>query len=68
MLKTALTELLGIDHPILQGGMAWVATWELVVAVSEAGGLGILGGGERACSLGARQSPPDQRERPSRMG
>ena len=45
MLKTALTELLGIDHPILQGGMAWVATWELVVAVSEAGGLGILGAG-----------------------
>lgn len=45
MLKTALTELLGIEHPILQGGMAWVATWELVVAVSEAGGLGILGAG-----------------------
>jgi len=45
MLKTALTELLGINHPILQGGMAWVATWELVVAVSEAGGLGILGAG-----------------------
>lgn len=45
MLRTALTELLGIDHPILQGGMAWVATAELVVAVSEAGGLGILGAG-----------------------
>jgi len=45
MLKTALTDLVGITHPILQGGMAWVATWELVVAVSEAGGLGILGTG-----------------------
>jgi len=45
MLRTSLTELVGIDHPILQGGMAWVATWELVVAVSEAGGLGILGAG-----------------------
>jgi enoyl-[acyl-carrier protein] reductase II len=45
MLKTALTELIGIRHPILQGGMAWVATWELVVSVSEAGGLGILGAG-----------------------
>ncbi len=45
MLQTALTELLGITHPILQGGMAWVATWELVVAVSEAGALGILGAG-----------------------
>jgi enoyl-[acyl-carrier protein] reductase II len=45
MLRTRLTELLGIDHPVVQGGMAWVATWELVVAVSEAGGLGILGAG-----------------------
>ena len=45
MLRTALTERLGIEHPILQGGMAWVATWELVVAVSRAGALGILGAG-----------------------
>ncbi|MHB0858512.1 MAG: nitronate monooxygenase [Anaerolineae bacterium] len=45
MLKTALTDLLGIDYPIIQGGMAWVATWELVVAVSEGGGLGVLGAG-----------------------
>ncbi|MFH1086403.1 MAG: nitronate monooxygenase, partial [Chloroflexota bacterium] len=45
MLKTALTELLGIEHPILQGGMAWVSTWELAAAVSKAGALGILGAG-----------------------
>lgn len=45
MLKTALTELIGIDYPIIQGGMAWVATWELVAAVSEAGALGVLGAG-----------------------
>lgn len=45
MLKTALTELLGIEHPILQGGMAWVATWQLASAVSDAGALGILGAG-----------------------
>lgn len=45
MLKTGLTELLQIDHPIMQGGMAWVATWELATAVSEGGGLGILGAG-----------------------
>jgi enoyl-[acyl-carrier protein] reductase II len=45
MLATSLTELLGIRYPILQGGMAWVATWELVTAVSEGGGLGILGAG-----------------------
>jgi len=45
MIKTLLCDLLGIDHPILQGGMAWVATPELVGAVSEAGALGILGAG-----------------------
>jgi enoyl-[acyl-carrier protein] reductase II len=37
--------LLGIEYPILQGGMAWVATGELAAAVSEAGGLGIIGAG-----------------------
>jgi enoyl-[acyl-carrier protein] reductase II len=45
MLTTRLTELLDIKYPILQGGMAWVATWQLVAAVSEGGGLGILGAG-----------------------
>jgi len=45
MLRTALTELTGIDYPIIQGGMAWVATWELASAVSEAGALGVLGAG-----------------------
>ena len=44
-LCTRITELLGIEHPIIQGGMAWTATWELVAAVSEAGGLGIIGAG-----------------------
>jgi enoyl-[acyl-carrier protein] reductase II len=45
MLHTSLCDLLAIRYPILQGGMAWVATAELSAAVSEAGGLGILGGG-----------------------
>jgi enoyl-[acyl-carrier protein] reductase II len=44
-IRTRLTELLGIDHPIIQGGMAWTATWELASAVSNAGGLGIIGAG-----------------------
>jgi len=39
-MRTRVTELLGIQYPILQGGMAWVATAPLVAAVSEAGGLG----------------------------
>jgi enoyl-[acyl-carrier protein] reductase II len=44
-LRTRLTELLGIEYPIIQGGMAWTATAELASAVSEAGGLGIIGAG-----------------------
>jgi enoyl-[acyl-carrier protein] reductase II len=44
-MKTEITELLGIEYPIIQGGMAWVGTWELAAAVSEAGGLGIIGSG-----------------------
>ena len=40
--KTRVTEGLGIEHPIIQGGMMWVSQPELVAAVSEAGGLGIL--------------------------
>ena len=50
MIRTPLCDLLGIKHPIIQGRMAWVATAELVSAVSEAGGLGILGAGN---------APPD---------
>jgi len=44
-LPTRLTELLEIEHPIIQGGMAWTATAELAAAVSNAGGLGIIGAG-----------------------
>ncbi|BAX95903.1 putative 2-nitropropane dioxygenase [Mycobacteroides stephanolepidis] len=42
VLKTALTELVGIDHPVVQTGMGWVAGPRLVAATSNAGGLGIL--------------------------
>ncbi|SFL06218.1 enoyl-[acyl-carrier-protein] reductase FabK [Halanaerobium salsuginis] len=44
-LKTELCDLLNIEKPIIQGGMAWVATGELAAAVSAAGGLGIIGAG-----------------------
>ena len=50
MIRTPLCDLLGIEHPIVQGGMAWVGTAELSAAVSEAGGFGIIGGGN---------APPD---------
>lgn len=43
MLETRITKMFGIKYPIVQGGMAWIATAELVAAVSNAGGLGILG-------------------------
>ena len=42
MLNTGICPLLNIKYPIIQGGMAWVATGELAAAVSEAGGLGIV--------------------------
>jgi nitronate monooxygenase len=41
-LRTRFTELLGIEHPVVQGGMMWVGRAELAAAVSNAGGLGIL--------------------------
>lgn len=43
MMKTEITELLGIEYPIIQGGMAWVADYHLAAAVSNAGGLGLIG-------------------------
>lgn len=42
-MKTEVTKLLGIEYPIIQGGMAWVAEYHLAAAVSEAGGLGLIG-------------------------
>lgn len=50
-LITSLCEILGIEVPILQGGMAWVATGELAAAVSEAGGLGIIGSGNAPAAV-----------------
>lgn len=50
-LRSRLTSLLGIEYPIIQGGMAWTATWELAAAVSNAGGLGIIGAGHMPTDL-----------------
>jgi enoyl-[acyl-carrier protein] reductase II len=44
-IRSRVTELLGIEYPIIQGGMAWTATWELASAVSNAGGFGVIGAG-----------------------
>ena len=44
-MKTEITELLGIEYPVIQGGMAWVADHHLAAAVSNAGGLGLIAAG-----------------------
>ena len=44
MERTRITELLNIEYPIIQGGMAWISDANLAAAVSEAGGLGIISG------------------------
>jgi len=44
-MRTAICDLFDIEHPVIQGGMAWLGTAELVSAVSNGGGLGIIGAG-----------------------
>ncbi len=44
-IKTAITELFNIDYPIIQAGMVWVSGWKLASAVSNNGGLGLIGSG-----------------------
>ena len=42
-MQTEVTRVLGIEVPVIQGGMAWVAEYHLAAAVSNAGGLGLIG-------------------------
>ncbi len=44
-MQTRITKLFGIEKPIIQAGMIWCSGWELASAVSNAGGLGLLGSG-----------------------
>ena len=50
-MKTRITKLLGIEYPLIQGGMAWVAESRLAAAVSEAGGFGIIGAGAAPAAI-----------------
>jgi len=50
MIATKLTDLLGIQYPIFQGAMAWISDGELAAAVSNAGGIGIIAGGNAPTS------------------
>lgn len=45
MFKTEISDILGIEYPIILGGMLWIGKSDLAAAVSEAGGLGLLGAG-----------------------
>ena len=60
MLRTPVCDLLGIDYPILQGGMAWIATAELAAAVSN-GGCGA--GGREIWPAAAAGRVPSERRR-----
>ena len=55
MIRTPLCDLVGIKYPIVEGGMAWVGTAELAAAISNAGGLGIIGGGNAPTEEVARE-------------
>lgn len=50
MLKSRICEILGIEYPVFQGGMAWIADGKLAAAVSEGGGLGIIAAGNAPAS------------------
>lgn len=50
-MTTRVTELFGIQHPIIQAGMVWVSGWKLARAVSDAGGLGLIGAGSMKPAL-----------------
>ena len=45
MIKSSICDLLGIEYPVFQGGMAWIADGKLAAAVSNGGGLGIIAAG-----------------------
>lgn len=63
MIRTPLCDLLGIEYPVFQGGMAWIADGKLAAAVSEGGGLGIIAAGNSPGRRGPgaiRCQVPDQ--------
>lgn len=55
MIKSRICELLGIEYPLIQGGMAWISDAKLAAAVSNAGGIGIIAAGNARASYVAEQ-------------
>ncbi len=52
--NSKICKLLGIKYPIIQGGMAWVSDASLALAVTEAGGLGVIAAGNAPADWGTR--------------
>ena len=50
-MNSKITQLLGIKYPIIQAGMVWVSGWKLASAVSNCGGLGLIGAGSMKSDL-----------------
>ena len=50
-MKSRITELFGIEYPIIAGGMVWCSGWKLASAVSNAGGLGLIGAGSMTADV-----------------
>ena len=65
MIHTEICDLLGIEYPIFQGGMAWVSDASLAGAVSNAGGLGIIAGMNSNGSSSASRSARSAKSRTS---
>lgn len=61
-MRTLVTELFGIEYPIVQAGMVWVSGHRLASAVSEAGGLGLIGSGSMKADLLSEQIEKAKRE------
>lgn len=59
-MNNRICHLFGIRYPIIQGGMVWCSGWRLASAVSNAGGLGLLGAGSIASGNPARTHPQMQ--------
>ena len=50
-MKTRITDLFGIELPVVAGGMVWCSGWRLAAAVSRAGGLGLIGAGSMTAEV-----------------
>ena len=50
-MKSRITKLFGIEYPIIAGGMVWCSGWKLAAAVSNAGGLGLIGAGSMTAEV-----------------